>query len=409
MKDTSLYQQILGLADPWFVTDVKLAVEKQRVDIFVEHTKGAKWCCPVCCKPAGLYDHAEERVWRHLDSCQFQTFLHARVPRVACPEHGIHNANLPWGERGSRFTMLMERLIINVLQECQSILGACRLLGISWDEAMGVMTRAVRRGQSRKKQRPLKHIGADEKSVKRGHHYVTVVCDLEESSVEYVGEGRGASALAAFYQQLPASHLQAIQAVALDMCVPFIRATLEHVPQAQEKIVFDRFHIMKHANEAMDRVRQGENRRLSRAGDETLSQSRHLWLWGKENLPDKHRERFDQLRQRDLDTGRAWAMKENLRRLWDQTSLTQARRIFTRWCNWVQRSQLKPMMNLAKTLKAKAQQILNYIHHRITSGVCEGINSKIMTIKRKAAGYRNIEHFKQAILFYCGKLDLHPR
>lgn len=391
------------------MTDVRLCVEKQRVDIDVEHTKGAKWCCPVCGKPVRLYDHAERRTWRHLDSCQFQTFLHARIPRVACPEHGIRNTTLPWGERGSRFTLLMESLIIDVLQECQSISGACHLLGISWDEAIGVMTRAVRRGQSRKEQRPLKHIGADEKSVKRGHHYVTVVCDLEESSVEYVAEGRDASALSAFYQQLPPSHLQAIEAVALDMCAPFIRATLDHVPQAQEKIVFDRFHIMKHANEAMDRVRQGENRRLSRAGDETLNQSRHLWLWGKENLPEKHRERFEELRQRDLDTGRAWAMKENLRRLWEQTSLTQARRIFTRWCNWVQRSQLKPMMHLAKTLKAKAQQILNYIQHRITSGVCEGLNSKIMTIKRKAAGYRNIENFKQAILFYCGKLDLHPR
>ena len=409
MKDTSLYQQILGLSDPWFVTDVKLDVEKQRVDIQVEHARQAKWCCPVCQKQVGLYDHAEERTWRHLDSCQFQTFLRARIPRVACPEHGIRNATLPWGERGSRFTLLMESLIINVLQQCQTIQGACRLLGITWDEAMGVVTRAVRRGQARKQQRPLKYIGADEKSVKRGHHYVTVVCDLEESSVEYVAEGRDVAALSGFYRQLSPSELEAIQAVALDMSAPFVRATLDHVPLAQEKIVFDRFHIMKHANEAMDRVRQKENQALSRAGDESLNQSRYLWLWGKENLPERYHDRFAELKKQDLDTGKAWAMKENLRRLWEQTSLTQAKRLFTRWCNWVTRSRLKPMMHLAKTLKAKQQQILNYVKHRITSGVCEGLNSKIMTIKRKAAGYRNIENFKQAILFHCGKLDLHPR
>jgi transposase len=93
-----------------------------------------------------LYDHAEKRTWRHLDSCQFKTYLHARIPRVDCPEHGILNATLPWGERGSRFTMLMEKLIIAVFLQSYTLSAACRLLAISWDEAHGVMTRAVRRG-----------------------------------------------------------------------------------------------------------------------------------------------------------------------------------------------------------------------------------------------------------------------
>src|SRR4030095_1605092 len=149
MQDTALYQQILGLQDPWSVVSVKLDVANARVDIEVEHRKDASWTCPVCGRLVGLYDHAEARVWRHLDSCQFQTYLHARIPRVGCPEHGVRNAKLPWGERGSRFTMLMERWIIAVMQQSYTLSAACRLLAISWDEAHGVMLRAARRGASR--------------------------------------------------------------------------------------------------------------------------------------------------------------------------------------------------------------------------------------------------------------------
>ena len=88
MRDTQLYRQILGLDDPWFVSRVELDMAEQRVDVFVEHRPDAAWSCPVCQKRCGLYDHAEERVWRHLDSRQLKTYLHARVPRTGCPEHG---------------------------------------------------------------------------------------------------------------------------------------------------------------------------------------------------------------------------------------------------------------------------------------------------------------------------------
>jgi len=362
----------------------------------------------VCGRSVKLYDHAEMRTWRHLDSCQFQTHLHARVPRVACPEHGVRNASLPWGERGSRFTMLMERLIIDVLQQCQTIVGACRLLGINWDQAMGVMTRAVRRGQARKEQRPLNYIGADEKSLRRGHDYVTIVSDLEQSTVEYVAPGRDTDSLAGFYRQLSAPQRQQIKAVALDMSLPYVRATADCLPGGETKIVFDRFHIMKMVTDALDRVRRSENQQLSRMGDDTLNRTRHLWLWSWQNLPEKHHDRLEQLRKRDLKTARAWAMKENLRRLWDQPDGASAKRLFTRWYNWVIRSKLRPMMHVARTLKQKLPNILSYCDHPITTGVCEGLNSKIMTIKRKAAGFQNVANFIQVVLFHCGKLDLYP-
>src|ERR1700748_2164465 len=130
MQDTRLYEQILGLSDPWKVGRVELNVADQKVDLWVEHRADAIWSCPTCAKPCKLYDHAGERTWRHLDTCQLQTHLHARIPRVDCPEHGVMNVQVPWGEKNSRFTLLMERLIIDLLQACQNIQSVCPLIGI---------------------------------------------------------------------------------------------------------------------------------------------------------------------------------------------------------------------------------------------------------------------------------------
>ena len=145
MQDTALYQYLLGLQSPWTVSRVNLDVTGQRVDVWAEHPEDGAWACPHCAKTLPLYDHAEERTWRHLDSCQFQTYLHARIPRVKCAEHGVAQVLVPWAEPRSRFTLLFERLAIDVLGQCD-VTGATKILRVSWDEAWGIMARAVREG-----------------------------------------------------------------------------------------------------------------------------------------------------------------------------------------------------------------------------------------------------------------------
>ena len=179
MQDTALYQYLLGLKSPWTMSRVNLNVEEQCVDVWAEHPKDAAWECPHCTKTLSLYDHAEERTWRHLDSCQFQTYLHARIPRVECPEHGVVQVKVPWAEPRSRFTLLFERLAIDVLSQCD-VSGATRILRISWDEAWGLMQRAVTRGRARKTARLVRQIGVDEKAIAKGHRYMTLVCDFDE-------------------------------------------------------------------------------------------------------------------------------------------------------------------------------------------------------------------------------------
>jgi transposase len=158
MHDTQLYQQLLGLAEPWTVTRVELSVADARVDVWVDHPPRRRFACPECGCELFVREHADERVWRHLDSCQFLTYLHARPPRVDCLEHGIRQVRLPWAEPMSRFTILFERLAIDVLRECD-VQGAARLGRISWDEAWHLMDRAVRRGLAAKTPRVPAYVG----------------------------------------------------------------------------------------------------------------------------------------------------------------------------------------------------------------------------------------------------------
>ena len=407
MRDTELYRHLLGLEPPWFVSNVELDVKDQRVDVWTEHEDRILWPCPVCGKSLPLYDHTEVRVWRHLDSCQFMTYLHARPPRVKCPEHNVLQVRLPWAEERSRFTAMFERLAIDVLQE-SSVAGAMRILRISWDEAWGIMERAVRRGMAAKEDRTIEYLGVDEKSVARGHTYFTVVCDLELGTVEYVADDRRQASLDGYFQGLSEEQLEGIEGIAMDMWDPYVASVLKHVPEGREKIVFDRYHIMKQMNDAVDSVRKGEHRELLKAGDESLKRTKYLWLYAGENLPEKHRERFEALKAQDLRTGRAWAIKENLRELWNSSTREVAFNHWLNWYSWARRSRLKPIQDKARMLAAHIDNILTYFSHYITNALTEAVNSTIQKLKKMAYGYRNRENFKTAIYFHCGGLQLYP-
>lgn len=409
MQDTKLFETILGLQSPWHIDRVELTAATERVDLWAVH-EDTRWPCPECQQLLPCFDHADERTWRHLDTCQFQTHLHARIPRIQCPTHGVKQVRVPWAEPRAHFTMLMERLIIDVIRQCSTLLGACRLLHITWDEAWQVMRRAVTRGQARKSARAMRYVGVDEKAFRKHQRYHTVVCDLERSTVEYVAEGRGEASLAPFYAGLTTDQRAALQAVAMDMWDPYIKATREGLPDGQDRIVFDRFHIMRDITEAVDMVRKQEHRALLRTtGSSILTGTKYLWLYAGNHLPRSRRATFTALRRTNLKVGRAWAIKEALRTLWTYRQPAAVTRFFRHWYGWARRSQLEPIKRVAATLQRHLAGVLRYCRHRITNGVAEGLNSKIMTIKRKACGFRNPEHFTTAIYFHCGGLDLYPR
>lgn len=381
MNDRELMTRLLVLEEPWRVEQVTLHSKDKQLDVALEHRRASRFSCPACGQARPVYDHLPARSWRHLDHGEFLTWLHARVPRVACPEHGVRQVQIPWALPGARCTLAFERHAIDTLLEAD-VLGAARLLKLSWHEAWHIVERAVGRGLAAKKRRPLPLLGVDEKSFAKRHRYVTLVCDLQRATVEYIADDRKKTSLDAFYQSLTKKQLASIRAMAMDMWEPFIAATMEHLPLGRDKIVFDRYHIMEHMNKAVDQVRRGEHRRLQAAGDDTLKGTKYLWLFAEENLPQKREKDFARLWAMHLQTGRAWAIKEALRHLWGYQRKGWALRYWKHWYHWASHSRLQPVVKVAKMIREHLDNVLTYVEHRITNATCEGLNSKIQAVKK---------------------------
>jgi transposase len=262
MRDTKLFETILRLEAPWHISRVELDTDGQCIELCVEHGADVRWPCPECAAELACRDHAEERIWRHLDTYQFQTLVRARVPRVKCPTHGVRQVRVPWAEVRSRFTLLMERLVIDLILQCSTVIGACRIARITWDEAWGVMARAVARGRARIVARPVPYVGVDEKAFRKGHRYHTIVCDLERSTVEFVAEDRRTESLAACYAQLTDDQRTALKAVALDMWEPYISATRGGPTRRRYQNRVRSFHIMREMTKAVDTVRNRNTERF---------------------------------------------------------------------------------------------------------------------------------------------------
>ena len=407
MKDFQLYQQILGLVAPWQVESVTLKPKEREIEVRVACAE-THWACSQCEQRMEIHDY-EERRWRHLDSCQFKTILVSRVAIVRCAEHGAQTVVVPWAEKYGRFSKLFERLAIDVMLEC-SISGACEILGISWDEADGIKQRAVKRGVARKIPKVMPRLCVDEKGMGHGHDYMTIVAQAHEgqTTVEYVGEGRERESLDAFWEGLMAEQLAGVEAIAMDMWKPYVQSTLAHVPGAAGKIVHDPFHLVKYMNEAVNEVRISEHRRLQAQGDDILKHTRQLWLYGMENVPAKHAQRFDEIKELNLETSRAWAIKEVFRSFWLCDTVKKAEHYFGQWYCWAIRSRLEPVKKVARMCKRHLGNILTFFQHRHTNGPMEGLNNAIQGLIKKAYGYRNKERFKTDIFFHLGGLDLYP-
>lgn len=399
------YRQLLGLDSSWQVDAVDLDLAGKQVSIRLSHL-GGKLVCPSCSGSCSQADLAPERTWRHLDTMQFTTELKARIPRSRCGDCGVKTIAVPWGDKHSRFTLMFEAFAIEVLNACSCVNRAAALLGLSWSSVHSIIERAVDRGLERREVDDIKHVGMDEKSFGRGHDYVSVMTDIDNSRVLEVAPERTIEAADSLWKTLTQTQREEVESVSMDMWQAFMTSAQKNAPNAE--IVHDKFHIAKYLGEAVDKVRRAEHKTLKQEGDETLTGSRQLWLYNMENLDDDRYDRLHELQQQDLKTARAWAIKENFRWFWDFTYAGNAKKFFDRWYGWARRSQLEPIKKVAAMLKNHLDGILSYFRHRVTNATAEGFNSRIQSIKSAARGFRSFENYRLRILFYCGKLNLMP-
>lgn len=397
MRDTEIFSSLLGLSGGWHVASVDLKLESNEVRLFIDHR--GPFECPECGKSCSIYDHSEERTWRHLDTMQFLTMVVCRVPRVDCDDHGVRQVSVPWAGPKSRFTLLFERLTIELLQltRCQS--RTAKFLRLSPGQVHDLMNRAVQRGLSRRELGAIDHVSLDEKSFKKGHVYGTVLCDVLEKRVLDVAPGKDESAAEQVLKRLPQP--EKVKTVSMDMSPSYKLAAQTHLPEAD--VVHDRFHIAMLLGDAVDRTR-----RIEVKSKPELKNSRYIWLKNPQNHTPYQKEELERLLELELETAKAYAFKQSFRLFFECEETEEARRFFFDWVGKLMEHELEYMDKVAISLNDNLQGLLNYVKWKVTNGYAEAINSLIQEIKTVARGFRRFESFRIAILFFLGKLDLHP-
>jgi transposase len=248
----------------------------------------------------------------------------------------------------------------------------------------------------------------DETSITRGHEYITVVNALSEARVLDVIDERKEESLSSFWSQYSPDELARVERVAMDMWPPYIASTRKHLTIADEKIVFDKFHIMKHLGDAVDLVRRAENRQLQAVGDERLAKTRYLWLTHPERLEGEARARIDALRGGSLKTARAFRLQRARLEALGLHPPRNGRTPLAAVASWSLRCALEPIRVVARMIRSHWDGVINAATSDITNAMSESVNSHIQRIKKRACGFRSRPRFREAILFHLGGLDLYP-
>jgi transposase len=400
MRDTDLFQLALGLVPPWMVKACAFDAERKRLDIEIDFARGGRFPCPHCGRADCLVHDTAMQEWRHLDFFQHQAFLHARTPRITCPDCGVKQIAVPWARPGSGFTLLFEALAMT-LMAAMPVAAAARLVGEHDTRMWRVLHHWVEAARARADYTHVKRLAIDETAARRGHDYVSLFVDIDQRRVLFVADGRGADTVAEFADDLEAHDGDAshIKQVCIDMSAAFIKGVGDNLTEAE--ITFDKFHAVKLVNDAVDKVRRQESK-----GRPELKRSRYLWLRNEPSLSAESRANLQALTRLHLKTTRAYQIRLAFQEVYQQPTAAWGALFLDRWYGWAIRSRLAPIKDAARTILRHRDGILAWFDSRIANGLIEGINSLVQAAKAKARGYRSTRTLKAIIYLIAGKLDL---
>jgi transposase len=401
-QEFSVFQNALKIEDPWYVIDYELNQKDQILDVYLDFKRGATFACPHCGgSHAKVHDIVDDdRTWRHLNFWQYTTYLHARHPRVKCDQCGkIRTVIVDWSRQSSGFTWFFEAEVMELMKE-MPVSAVARKVGEHDTRLWRVFHYYVDRAMNQMDFSKTSRMAIDETSSRRGHEYVTLFVDIDTKKVMFATEGKGSQVVKAFsgFLQEKKINPENISEVCSDMSPAFIKGVESEFSKAH--ITFDKFHVMKLVNEALDHVRRQEQ-----IEQPALKKTRFLWLKNQKNLNSEQQETVLKLKDTNLKTARAYRIKLSLQDMWTKSNLF-AGFYFNEWYNWAIRSQLEPMVKVAKTLRKHEKGILRWFESKMTNGLLEGINSLVQAAKRKARGYRTTKNFIAMIYATANKLSI---
>ena len=361
--------------------------------------------CGVCRRRCRrVHSIREERQWRDLSMRKATLILRYRPRRIDCPRCGVRVEDFPWAEPWARVTRALGNAVALLAREL-SWQGRARQYGLNWKTVAGIVRRAVQYGLGKRKRPPVHVIGIDEVSRRKGQVYLTVVYDLERRVLLWVGDDRTEEAVKPFFTKaMGRRRCATLRVVCVDMRAAYANLVEEYARNAQ--ILFDRFHIVKHLNEAVDEVRRSEMRRLVGKEKAEFKSTRWLLLKNPCNLTTDQQERLSTLVRLNLPIVRAWYLKEAFQLFWDYRQRARARAHLEKWMNSAMRSRLEPLKRFVRMLRSHLAGILAWTNIRLSNGALEGMNNKIKSISHRSFGFRSAKNFIAAIYHCCARLPL---
>jgi transposase len=400
MNSETLFSMALGLNTPWQVKDVTFSTDdklRSELHLRIDFVSGSRFLdekgnlCPV--------HDTVERQWQHLSFFEHTCYLHCTVPRITSSDGKVRTVEVPWARPGSGFTLLFEALALALIEREMPVNRVAEILKVNPQRIWTIFNHWISNAKAADDPSALTKLGVDETSTKKGHHYVTLGVDLDTSRVIHVTEGKGKATLHSIQQHLETKGVEKeqVKQISMDLSPAFIAGAAESFPEAQ--ITFDRFHVVKLLNEAMNQVRM-----IERKEHDALKGHKYTFLKNRVNLSDKQEESLAEMITLYPTLGEAYRLKVLFNDLWDMPNKESAEAFLQQWCHEVESAKIPAFIKFAKTLRAHWSGIVHFVTSRITNGILEGINCKIQLAKRRARGYRNINNFINMIYFLCGKL-----
>ena len=361
--------------------------------------------CPECGRRCSCYDSVL-RLIRDMPMWGYRTTLVVSWPRVDCDRCGVRYVRYSWVGPTGRRTRRYERWIFE-LTRWIPVSDVSEVSGLAWGTVKQVEKRYIRGALRHRDLEGIEVLGFDEVSYRKGHRYLTIITDIKGKRVIAVEKGRDGAALRRFFRRFGKERLRLVREAVIDMHDPYRKAIGEAMPQAT--IVYDRFHLMKLLNRALDDLRRRMQRELPVEDRRVLKNKRYVLLKARENLTPRQRVALAELKRANEPLSTAYLLKEDFREIYQASNVTEARTFFADWIRRVRAAAIPELLGFLKTLRRRFKGVLAFFRygHRLTAGLSEGINNVIKTIKKVAYGFRDLTYFRLKILRHCGKLPAH--
>lgn len=405
MFTQQLFELALNIQDPWFVKDIQFSAENKRLDIHIDFRKGSVFHYESTDENIKgdykVYDTVDKQ-WRHLNFFEHECYLHARVPRLDITDTIKRQVNPPWSGLGNGFTLLFEALVLQLASH-MPVHTVSRIVSESDYKIWSLIERYVDSALAGNDYSDLKAVGMDETSKRKGHDYITLFVDLLKKRTVFIAEGNDQETVKAFADDLKAHNgsAEAVTDVSCDMWPAFIRGVEDNLPNAE--ITFDRFHIMKVINTAVDTVRKQE----ACTQYALLKGTKYIFLKNEKNLTNAQRRKRQELSmsQLNLKSIRAMHIRENFQEIYKMPTPELFESMLKRWYFWATHSRIQPMIDAARTIKAHWEGVVQWKKSHIDNGLLEGLNSLIQAAKAKARGFSTFRYFRIVAFLITGRLD----